>query len=211
MQSTSQEVVVPPASRDLTTLDVLREELEITDHKSDARLARWIHDASEQVVDFLGRDLAEQTTLETFFQATTFHTRVAHRLLLRQWPVTAVNSIVIDGISWDPSFYLVRKPQGEVVNLDMYGRPSVWRGYRIEVNYTAGFELIGALPRAIERATLLLLRSWFAARSRDPSLRSESVAGIVTQTWFDPTAVRAGAAMPPEAAALLEPFKERFI
>jgi hypothetical protein len=211
MQSLNAIILTPPASSDLTTLAVVREELGLTDHANDSKITRWIHDASAQVVDFLGRDLALQTVEETFFVPLHQRERLSHRLLLKYWPAITVTSIVIDGIAWDSSFYIVRKPQGEIVNLDMFGRPAPWRGYQVVVTYTSGYSQAD-MPRAIERATVLLLRGWYAARSRDPALRSESVAGIVTQQWFDPNAGQGGyGGMPPEPAALLQPFCERFI
>lgn len=211
MISSNITVVTPPVSFDLTTLDVVRDELEVTDHRHDPRLTRWIHDASAQVCDYLGRDLAEQTVQETFFMPLHGWERASDRLLLRSWPVTSVTSIAVDGIGWAAESYLIRKAEGEIINLDQFGRRSPWRGFRADVVYTHGFGLIGDLPRAIERATLLLLRAWFAARSRDPALRSESVAGIVTQQWFDAATVAANSGMPPEACALLDPYKERLI
>ena len=104
MISTNLTVIDPPVSLDLTTLDVLREELGLSDHKSDSRLARWIHDASAQVVDYLGRDLAQQTVSEVFYMPRHGE-RVSHKLVLKNWPVVSVTSIAIDGIAWDPDFY----------------------------------------------------------------------------------------------------------
>ncbi len=74
------------------------------------------------------------------------------------------------------------------------------------VIYTAGYVSIAALPRPIEAACLGLVRHRWAARDRDPMLRSLAIPGVVTeQYWVGATGD--DGAMPPEIAALLDPFR----
>jgi hypothetical protein len=153
------------------------------------------------VVDYLGRPLTLETVFETFrppggtFRGGGFpnHPRDANMLRLSRYPVTSVASVVIDGTS---------------LGLGPVGTRAGWYGAVIAVTYVAGYSLPDDLPRPIGQACLLLLRHRWMTGDRDPTIRAENVSGVIdTQYWVGGMPGE-NAAMPPEAAALLNPYRE---
>ena len=59
-------VLTPATSRALTTLGTAKDELGISGTDDDARLSRWIDEASERIETYLGRVLASETVREIF-------------------------------------------------------------------------------------------------------------------------------------------------
>ena len=220
-------ILTPPATSDLTLLDTVRDELDITDRKHDKKLIRWIHNASAAIEDYLQRPLG-LTQYEEEFK----HEQIANlslrrygdpwKLRLRYYPITQVDSILIDGLVLDPVYwafnadgFLTKLNTSSVPWLEAVGQAAWTDGYGnwvdpgrdVVITYWAGYELIGDLPRAIEQAVLVLIRHRWAVGSRDPTLRSESVGQILAQSYWNPTAAE-NASIPPEAQSLLAPYRE---
>ncbi len=200
MTSSLLTVLTPASSRALTTLTTIKDEIGITDDSADARLQRWIDDESERIETYLGRVLASETVRETFRL-----TGAPGCLRLARRPVTAITSIAVDGVMLASDQYEIDATAGLFYPISGEQRVR-WFACTVIVTYTAGYTSIGALPRPIETACIGLLRHRWAARDRDPMLRSLAIPGVVTeQYWVGATGD--DGAMPPEIAALLDPFR----
>jgi hypothetical protein len=169
------------------------------------------------VVDYLGRPLALETVVETFrppggtFRGGGFldHPRDADLLRLSRYPVTSISSVVIDGTALDPAAdWEIDAEPALLYRLGPFGTLAGWYGAVIAVTYAAGYALPDDLPRPIGQACLLLLRHRWMTGDRDPTIRAENVSGVIdTQYWVGGMPGE-NAAMPPEAAALLNPYRE---
>jgi hypothetical protein len=119
--------------------------------------------------------------------------------------VTAIASIDVDGATLASNQYEVDATAGLLFLLNGPRRVS-WSGCTVTVTYTAGYASVPALPRPIEAACIGLVRHRWAARDRDPMLRSLAIPGVATeQYWVGATGDNVD--MPPEIAALLDPFR----
>ena len=192
-------VLTPASSRALTTLSTAKDELAITGTDDDARLSRWIDEASERIETYLGRILASETVREIFrLGGAALYLRLARR------PVTAISAIDVDGVTVGAEQFELDASAGLLYRL--HGdRRGCWHGGIVIVTYDAGYASIGTLPRPIETACLGLLRHRWAARDRDPMLRSLAIPGVATEQYWVGATDDAGD-MPPEIAALLDPF-----
>jgi hypothetical protein len=200
MISSLLTVLTPASSRALTTLATVRDEIGITDDAADARLERWIDEASERIETYLARVLAAETVRETFRL-----TGAPGCLGLARRPVTAITSIDADGVTLASDQYEIDAAAGLLYPISGDRRVR-WSASTVIVTYTAGYMSVEALPRPIETACIDLLRHRWAARDRDPMLRSLAIPGVVTeQYWVGATGD--DGAMPPEIAALLDPFR----
>ena len=200
MTSSLLTVLTPASSRALTTLATVKDEIGITDDTADARLQRWIDEASERIETYLGRVLASETVRETFRL-----TGAPGCLGLARRPVAAVASIGVDGAALASDQYEIDATAGLLYPISGDQRVR-WFGYTVIVTYTAGYTSISALPRPIEAACLGLVRHRWAARDRDPMLRSLAIPGVATeQYWVGATGDDGD--MPHEIAALLDPFR----
>lgn len=204
-------VLTPASNRALTTLAAVKDEIDTTGGDSDARLLRWIAEESERIETYLGRLLAQEVVQETF----RLHDR-ANRLTvapdcvrLGRRPVTAIASIEVDGASLTTDDCELDAGPGLLYRLhQVWGENRCrWFGFKVVVTYTAGYPSIAALPRPIEAACLGLIRHRWAARGRDPMLRSLAIPGVATeQYWVGATGEDGD--MPPEIAAMLDPFRD---
>ncbi len=94
MISSLLTVLTPASSRAPTTLATVKDEIGITDDTADARLLRWIDEASERIETYLGRVLASETVRETFRL-----TGAPACLRLARPPLTAIDRIDVDGVT----------------------------------------------------------------------------------------------------------------
>lgn len=207
-------VVSGPATTDLTTLDAARSELQLNDTSSDPWLRNAISQASGMIVDFLNRPVALRTVTETFRIAP--QTAIGHtsrtpirELSLSCAPVTALTSVVEDGSTLTANVdYEFDAEPALLYRLYNDFRTS-WAARRVDVSYSGGWLLPNdagrTLPAVIERACLMTLTALYAARGRDPFLRSESVDQIGSASYLDPAPGVGG--LPPRAADMLEPFR----
>ena len=200
MTSSLLTVLTPASSRALTTLATVKDEIGITDDGADARLGRWIDEVSERIETYLGRVLATETVQETFRPAGS-----PGCLRLARRPVAAVANIAVDGVTLAGDQFEIDATAGLLYPISD-GQRVRWFACTVIVTYTAGYASVAALPRPIETACIGLLRHRWAARDRDPMLRSLAIPGVATeQYWVGATGDQGD--MPPEIAALLDPFR----
>ncbi len=217
MASSILTVTTPARTRDLTTLATVKDEFGIKDTKSDARLRRWIRDASGAIETYTRRVWAMETVTETFYhrqgsnsfyRAWVYPNRhgssieLPHALCLARYPVTNVVSITEDGTALATTDYLWDEPQGIVYRLTTDGTPISWYGSTTVITYTAGYDLLDGLPPEVEQACLTLLKHRRSSRGRDPLLRQISVPGVQEETYWV-GGIGDNAAVPPEVAGLL--------
>ncbi|HEV7455917.1 MAG TPA: hypothetical protein VGN96_04010 [Roseococcus sp.] len=197
--------ITPPSASALVLLDVVKADLGLAGtFDQDPWLASEIIAASATIARHCDRVWGRATVQETF--RAVGHDREA--LLLSRCPVVAVASVLVDGTALAPEGFEVDAEAGILYRLDGDERRG-WRARAVVVTYTAGYLLPGQagrdLPADVERAARLLVTAAYEARGRDPMLRSESVQGVGAVSYLDP---RAGAEdMPPQAAALLSPYR----
>jgi hypothetical protein len=200
MTSSLLTVLTPASSRALTTLAAVKDEIGITDDTADPRLQRWIDEASERIETYLDRVLASETVRETFrLTGSPGCLRLARR------PVTAIDSIDVDGVTLASDQYEVDAAAGLLYPISG-DRRVLWCASTVIVTHTAGYASVAALPRPIETACLGLVRHRWAARDRDPMLRSLAIPGVATEQYWVGAPGDDGD-MPPEVAALLDPFR----
>jgi hypothetical protein len=201
-------IITPAVSKELTTLENVR--WEMNDQLLDAtQVNRYIRQASAAIVNYCDRPFGRETVFDSFRPTGVLR----DQLFLTRRDVQSITSVSEDGLVLDPADYEVNSPAGIVYRLSD-GARAVWGGWSIrsnsivEITYVAGWLLPrddnSDLPADVERACLSLVISMIASRGRDPLLRSESEDGVGSSSWLDP---RPGTeAMPPQVAALLEPY-----
>ena len=132
-------------------------------------------------------------------------------LFLRRTPVVKIDSVTVDDIAFDPSEFRLDPEAGLLDRLSSGGIPCAWFFCKSAVvTYTAGFILPGAsgrnLPPAIEGAVVALVSDYWASRGRDPTLRAETIPGVIErQFWVG--AVGDPAMLPPRVLASIAPFR----
>jgi hypothetical protein len=198
---TTLEVAKAAESTGLTTLAKLKDDLKISSGKDDDYLKGQIAEVSGHVCAYLkvpqaddgSRTLGLEQLIETFrysggshgFRGRLFHheDEPRHsRLLLARKPVTAIASVVENGVTLDPEQYQVIGRSGILVRL-RNDRQSSWHtSGKLVVTFSAGWILPGqqgrTLPAEIEGAVVDLIKMARSARTRDPTVKSENVHGV---------------------------------
>lgn len=196
-------VTVPATTTALTDLASVQAELGLSGGGDDAYLQAQIAAASAAIVSWCGRVFARESVQEVWRE----YSPMACLSLARQ-PVTALASVVEDGITLAAADYELDASAGMLWRLSDEDRVC-WRGRKVTVAYTAGYALPGepsrTLPHDVQRACTLMVAAQYNARGRDPMIRSQSAQDVGQVSYLDP---RAGMeAMPPQAAALLHPYR----
>ena len=213
------QIVRPAASELLTTLARVKSELRITSGADDEVLKAKIAEASSDIQAAIGFRLPSEDAVETFWHDD--HHRLRHAshardaagttLFLTRTPVSTLASVTVDDALLDPSDYRLDPGAGLLDRLSSDGLPCAWRFCKsVKVAYTAGFILPGAsgrnLPYAIEGAVVALVSDYWASRGRDPTLRSESIPGLIDrQFWVG--AVGDPGLLPPRVLASIAQFR----
>jgi hypothetical protein len=184
---------------DLTDLATVKEELDISGSDTDAMLQRWITAASKRIAKYCDRVFPVEQVTETFrtnagvdasihqFRSVAFLGTGVKSLELtrRRLPTVSVESIVEDdtrtlvaGVD-----YTVDTENGIVYRL--YNACTTnWPLFsKVVIQYHGGFATI---PEDVAEACILLLRSQWLERKRDPNLRQITIEGVGTKTYWVP-------------------------
>jgi hypothetical protein len=202
-------VLTPAETHDLTTLAMVKTELGVTGSSSDAHLQALIQQASGEIASHCDRVFALETVRQTFQSRDRPWPRrptACTPLVLARWPIVEISTITENDIAVSTDEYSIDAAEGllyRVVSAIEFG----WWGTDIVVEYSGGYALMGDLPFDIERCCLDLVRSYWHGRSRDPSLRSEVVPGVIEQSWsaIDSLPMRGG--IPADIAHRLDRYK----
>lgn len=168
----------PADSYDLVRLADVRDALGIAESGEDEQLARWISQASGAVARYCNRVLAQETVTETFRLST-----VQETLLLSRYPVSSVVSVAEFDTVLDPADYEVNTTSGVLTRLSS-DEPAYWSAGKITVSYVAGYAL-DDVPDDIQRAVTMLVSQYRFGNDRDPQLRSDTVDGVGSSSFFD--------------------------
>lgn len=205
-------IVTPSSSTTLATRAYVKGELGITDSSEDARIDAYIRQASDAIVGAINVDIAKATVAEMFRRTRRSGLCGAgmwpskdDKLVLARMPVVSVSSVVEDGTTLDSSEYELESADLGLLLRLREGYVSRWSASNIVVTYTAGYDLPNSAPALLQRACALLVSQYKANASRDPTLRSESVDGLGSSSWFDGAGDRGG--LSPEVAGILQQFQ----
>lgn len=188
-------VISPATATALTTVVRAAEMLGVP---PDAALDAAIDQASEIIVDHCRRPFATETVREVFRWPRS-------GLLLARAPAISFVSVDESGNALDPDDFEL---DGGTLWRVSHNCRLAWVG-PITVEYMAGYVLPGdpgtqTLPAPVERAAILVAGAILSSRTRDPMMRSESVEGVGSTSWWVPD----GGSLPsPEAEALLAPYR----
>ena len=151
----------------LVDLDELKDYLSITTTTTDAVLISLLRAATSFVTRYIGRDLTYQQYTETIYPEQSWN-----QLRLTNFPVDAVESVVVDGTTLDATTagyanYVVEK-EGYIRRVDGGSFP---RGsYATTVVYRAGFK---AIPEDIRTVVKKLVGNNFNKRQQEGILEEE--------------------------------------
>lgn len=204
-------VSTPATVTDLTTLDRVKSDLQITGSSEDDYLRGQIAAVTDLIVRHLGivpagasRTLARETLVETLRPD-----QMRERILLSRFPVVSIDSITEDDEAV-AEYEIEDAASGIVRRLDEDGDRSCWVAGKIIATYTAGWVMPGQpgadLPAAIEAAAVELVGSFRSARSRDPLVRQESVPGVADVSYWVQSPAEAGE-LPPAVVTKLAPYR----
>lgn len=196
------EVITAAIDKDLTTIEAVKDVLGITDTDTDEFFTTLITRASKAAVQFCRREFAKEQVKETI------HGTGTARLWLERMPLVSITSVTYEGTAVDADEYAIeRHGKGTVLRenkwtLNTYGddipKPD-W-----EITYWAGWALPSQLdrdlPEDIEQACIEMVKTWYYARCRDGSLRTEEVVDVWQGTY-------SGQAIPMAAKQLLNPWR----
>lgn len=205
------EVTVANTDRQLTTLARVKRELDITgtDADRDATLNDKIDEASSDIEAALGFPVARETVRETFWRDGQDFS--PDRLILDRTPVAQITSVTVDDTVIDASLYRLEPNTGELFALTSSGQPFVWLFYKsVVVLYAGGYilpaESGSTLPVGIQGACIELISDYWAAKGRDPSVRSEEMPGVRRVDYWVGAVGEAGE-LPPRVVMKLAPYR----
>lgn len=196
----------------LTTLERVKSELGITgtDAARDLVLSAKINEASDDIEAALGfRVPLESVSEVVWLENNDLHPEF---LVLDRTPVVSIASVTVDDVLADPSTYRIDSATGQLYAL-CNGYPSRWIFCKsVVVAYSGGYSLPideGAdctLPAGIQGACVELMSDYWAAKGRDPSVKSEEIPGVIrTDYWVG--AVGEAGELPPRVVMKLAPFR----
>jgi len=203
----SLEIITPAACMDLTVLETAKDELGIaqTDTSQDDRIATLIKQASGIIADYCNQVFGAEEVRETFWADAP--SEYVRSFMLKRERVTSIDSVTIDGMLIDPSFYRMAS-DGHLHRLDTVGM-TLWclTGTAV-IDYTAGYVLLDDLPYGIEKAALSLIKGYHFSTGADPSIRSEDIPGLRSVTYASGTSMGTNTGtLPPEVTSLLGPYR----
>ncbi len=187
----------------LTDVQSVQLELGLSGQTKAGYLRGQIAQASAAISSWCGRVFAQETVREVWRPEGCVES-----LSLSRFPVANIASVTEDGTALASTDYEVDAASGLLYRLSSDER-TTWRARKITVQYTGGYLLPDqanrTLPHDIQRACILMVTAAYLAKGRDPMLRSESTQDVGSASYLDP---RTGMeAMPPQAAALLAPYR----
>lgn len=200
-------VTTPASSYDLTTLDNVKAELDITDGKQDPALKRYITSASTAAAQYCNRKFQAETVQDEIICSDHFTWQVSGRfevLQLARWPLITVVSVTEDGqVLTEGTDFLVDPPIGALYRLDANGNRIKWSTQPKVVQYEAGY---AEIPSDVEDAVIRMVTRRFLSKGRDPNLKQQNVPGVLEQSWWIATGSESGN-MSPDITDILDNYR----
>jgi hypothetical protein len=196
----------------LTTLATLKAELGVTGSSQDTRLSGLILQVSDAIETFCDRKFHRRTLTQIVLQPN-------RTIYLSAWPVVSIASITDSGVAWTTDDYTLDADEG-IIKRSLYGvgygSPcgyDFWSS--LSIVYTGGFILPGNegadLPGDVERACLDLASRYFHGGGRDPALRSETIPGVLEQSWSAVDSIQTVGGLPLDVARSLTGYKRAIL
>lgn len=201
-------VMTAAGNYDLTTLENVKAELQITSTADDAILSRYIKGASAAIAQECNRVFQAETVKDEFwpdrelygFQLPTS----LSSLQLSRWPVGIVSGITENGDDLDDGTdFRVDQASGLLIRLDGMKYPTGWQAWPIVATYIGGYTTI---PDDVEDAAIRMVKARYLARGRDPFLKQENIPGVREVTYWVATGADAGN-FPPDIADILDNYR----
>lgn len=185
-------------AQDLVSLSQAKSFLRITDSSQDTEISFLISSASLAIANYLQRDLPSAVRSETR------DGNGKQLMMLLNFPITAVSSVLINGVSIPAS-------TGFNTSGYYYDKDTLYlRGYyfqkgqqNIQISYTAG---LATVPPPVQQACLYTLKGMYDAQDVDQNITSESVPGAYSASYNTDGI----GDIPSGAANLLSPFRRTY-
>lgn len=190
------QVVSPPTTIRLVSLQKVKQELEINDSSQDSFLNSLINEASSLIKEYTEREFGIGEYIEYVKGENT------QNLILTHYPIQEVKYVKELGREIPPEMYMVIKDKGILFSSYGWGASYLMlkgtitmapAGYVqfYEVRYKAGYVLPedtqntgDKLPEAIERVCLDIVKILYNSRKKDDSIQSERL-GDYSVTFKD--------------------------
>lgn len=201
-------VVTAAGTYDLTTLAIVKDELNITDGVSNTILQRYLTSASAAASQYCNRVFPAETIKDEFWAQHDPSPRVVssrvEALQLSRWPIASVTSVTENAVALvDGTDFRIDYPGGQLIRLDTNGYPRHWPVYPIAVVYVGGF---ASIPTDIADAVIRMVRARWNGRGRDPMTRQISIPGVLEQQFWVPTGADGGN-MSPDVSDILNNYR----
>lgn len=197
-------VTTAASSYDLTTLAIVKDELNVTTNASNAKLRRYLTSASAAIAQFCNRVFQSETITDEFWGNRDRSPRLisggVENLQLSRWPIVSVTSVTENAVVLvDGTDFRIDKVKGQLIRLDVNGNPRVWPTNPIVVVYIGGYVTI---PSDIVDATIRLVKQRWLSKDRDPLVRQRNIPGVLEESFWIPTGTDSGN-MPPDVVDIL--------
>lgn len=201
-------VVDEACATDLTTLGRAKRELgiSVSDRKRDDALKEDITMASRMCAEYCRRPFAKETVREIIDYDSCSRAADDGWIVLQRKPIVEMVSVTEGtdaALVLDTDFYI--DAENGMICRGTIGSRRYWRFGKLTIEYTGGYELLGAVPWSYERACLIVLRSLWFSRGRDPSVRSIDIPDVGSRTYASGDQTALG--IPLEAQQLLQPHR----
>jgi len=207
--------------KEFTTLNVVKNEMNITGSSVDALLVDGIRQSRDIITRFTGREFARETIQETMDSAGGL------KLVVSRTPLISITQITDDGTTISSTLYSIDDSDAGIIfketgwkNTQMAGQNVVQfplhEGKRDwSVTYIAGYIMPGStegavtLPYDLERASIDIIKTFYFQASNDPTFKSEKV-GDASYTRFSMGETGGGSGnggLPPSSINILNRWK----
>lgn len=180
-------LTVTTAATDLTLLSQaeLRAAVGVVDGSQDTtlttlgkRVASCIAKACRVASDGAVPPTLRLETLTETFRLNSRHVEI----VLSRRPVISITSVTEDGNALTAADYELENGSGILRRLDGSDNPSCWAAAKIVVVYAAGWATVSDDLKLA--ATKLAATFWAEGQKIDPSLKRESIPGVIEQEWW---------------------------
>lgn len=192
-------------TQDLTTVDSVKLDLGLDplDTEQDEWIAAQIKQASSAIASMCNRAFGAET-LSNYFNVGWCY---GGPLELSRIPVTEIVSVTEGSSALAADHYELDEESGLLWRASGTG---LWRGNWLSgachVQFIAGYQLLTTLPYDLERAANMLIKRNHYGKTRDPSVRSESIPGVMSVDYSSGAAT-ASNIEGTELGVLLAPYK----
>jgi len=198
-------VVTPAASVALVTLDQAKAALgiPIENTSQDAALSAQIDSVSAAINNYCNRIFAVQEYTDQIRNVCGYW---GEPLVTRQFPIVVDDGVPLvtvseGGLPLDPAYLELHPETGSLYRLDSASTaPGAWTASLILVEYTAGFDPV---PADVQSAALEWITARYSVAGRDPTLRTETIPDVISQTFGD---AAGSSSIPPGTRDLLTPY-----